>query len=907
MTEYVPPQLITVLKTYQDNAPKGLHGPGLSLVHPSKSGAAPPRPETPEHPVTNEDGLIVQPITGPLPMPSHPIMTTPDPDCGVVQLTTLEGKKIGCFLLGGEMRLCLPQIFNNILMDFSVEQINRSIQELMIYLYNCTDQQLQEFKRANIIPDTAKTCGLITRTNAERLCSYMLHQADQVRSRKGAVVTSFRVYHRCFGKCEGIFTVELYSYKEPACIECCECQGMFSPQKFVCHQHDRQENRTCHWGFNSSNWCAYIHVALDEDNREAFAKILEEIWASERDTEAEQEYWIAKRKVMDDGSALVAIKTEPLSDIPHKKPKIINEPSLYQCSRPPSSAFRPWTQKKRQEYAQQQLLLQHMVYQSNGLINGVVGGLSQEPPVLQNPESVVRLSESDKFERSFQPNVALVPRKTILCKERERERDRLPTEKDQSVIKCDVQIKQESPPTPPAVDVIRSVIKCDVKIKEELPSTPPPETSPGPRAPCSPQSPPLPPLGTPAALLGGGTIKTVPMPYSPVTDVHSGSNEITSSTSPVPPPVNMTTMNGCIVDKPKLIIKEQISPPSPRRTPLLNEEMHHQHQRSHPQAAVILKNGGSGEPIGVPGAPIAGNPEFELSTDTDDDSLAGEPDSSNISMAPLEIIGDLMKDVAHETRDQILNIFKLLIQETAQIRNDHLRLLKDHTHQENLIADLTRDKEHLQQQVHQLQQKLNRSLIKIATSEANALQLQQQHQQDLAAAIATATANGSASSSTPPSPLSLASNSSSSQITVEKIERRNSFPQKSEVIMKPLKKSLRRSPDDSVLMLQSPPPPPPPVMSLPVSLSITAAPSNLLPAAVDPLQIGHDDDKPPAMTNGVIASPSPRPPSRPPSTASTASNASATGSPPGSAGTVLENGLSKSTTNSKDPVKSSGN
>ncbi|XP_053694638.1 ski oncogene-like [Sabethes cyaneus] len=309
MTEYVPPQLITVLKTYQDNAPKGLHGPGLSLVHPSKSSAAggvvgpsgrPERPETPEH--TDEPGgsLIVQPITGPLPMPSHPIMTTPDPDCGVVQLTMLEGKKIGCFLLGGEMRLCLPQIFNNILMDFSVEQINRSIQELMIYLYNCTDQQLQEFKRANIIPETAKTCGLITRTNAERLCSYMLHQADSTRNRKGAT-TSFRVYHRCFGKAEGIFTAELYSYKEPACIECCECQGMFSPQKFVCHQHNRHENRTCHWGFNSSNWRAYIHVALDEENRDAYVKILEEIWSQERDTEMEfeleRDYWINKRKV----------------------------------------------------------------------------------------------------------------------------------------------------------------------------------------------------------------------------------------------------------------------------------------------------------------------------------------------------------------------------------------------------------------------------------------------------------------------------------------------------------------------------------------------------------------------------------------------------------------------------------
>lgn len=32
-----------------------------------------------------------------------------------------------------------------------------------------------------------------------------------------------------------------------------------------------------------------------------------------------------------------------------------------------------------------------------------------DPPVLQNPERVVPLSDSERFERSFQPNVALAP------------------------------------------------------------------------------------------------------------------------------------------------------------------------------------------------------------------------------------------------------------------------------------------------------------------------------------------------------------------------------------------------------------------------------------------------------------------------------------------------------------------
>ncbi|XP_053673569.1 ski oncogene-like [Anopheles nili] len=344
MTEYVPPHVISVLKTYQDKAPRSLHGPGLSLVHPSKAGAiVVGRSETPDLPHASgasgggaqqhgahhhehgrdEDGAGVvqsQPPTrqqqqplGP-PVPGVPIMTTPDPDCGIVQMTVLEGKRIGCFLLGGETRLCLPQIFNNILMDFSVEQINRSIQELMIYLYNCTDQQLQEFKRANIIPDTAKTCGLITRTNAERLCSSLLHQAHELRPRLkgggggGVMNGSFRVYHRCFGKGEGLFLPELYSFEEPTCIECAECRGLFSPQKFVCHQHEPQEIRTCHWGFNSSNWRSYIHVAEAEKNRDEHALVLDKIWQKEREFEQELEceraFWIARRKVYFSSSVL---------------------------------------------------------------------------------------------------------------------------------------------------------------------------------------------------------------------------------------------------------------------------------------------------------------------------------------------------------------------------------------------------------------------------------------------------------------------------------------------------------------------------------------------------------------------------------------------------------------------------
>lgn len=41
----------------------------------------------------------------------------------------------------------------------------------------------------------------------------------------------------------------------------------------------------------------------------------------------------------------------------------------------------------------------------------------KDPPILQNPERVIPMSESERFERSFQPNVALAPPKKHKYKE----------------------------------------------------------------------------------------------------------------------------------------------------------------------------------------------------------------------------------------------------------------------------------------------------------------------------------------------------------------------------------------------------------------------------------------------------------------------------------------------------------
>lgn len=108
------------------------------------------------------------------------------------------------------------------------------------------------------------------------------------------------------------------------------------------------------------------------------------------------------------------LKSDPLLDIPLKKSKLVDEYAAYlyaaidplymhaalyeQWSNRTLSAFRPVPNLFAKEGKSRH-------------IPSSLGGRYKEPPLLQNPERVVSLSESEKFERSFQPNVALAPPK----------------------------------------------------------------------------------------------------------------------------------------------------------------------------------------------------------------------------------------------------------------------------------------------------------------------------------------------------------------------------------------------------------------------------------------------------------------------------------------------------------------
>ncbi|KAM9459027.1 ski-like protein isoform 2-T3 [Salvelinus alpinus] len=212
---------------------------------------------------------------GMAPLPSPPVLggiplLVPSDSSTELSHSLLEGESISCFAVGGEKRLCLPQVLNSVLRHFSLQQINSVCDELYVYCSRCDGEQLHILKVLGILPFNAPSCGLITLTDAQRLCNNLLRPgavlpSEPVTKLPGQELlketeASFQVEHQCLGKCQGLFVPQFYAKPESPCIQCVECQLLFSPQKFVMHSHKSPDKRTCHWGFDSAKWPCYLQL-----------------------------------------------------------------------------------------------------------------------------------------------------------------------------------------------------------------------------------------------------------------------------------------------------------------------------------------------------------------------------------------------------------------------------------------------------------------------------------------------------------------------------------------------------------------------------------------------------------------------------------------------------------------------
>lgn len=205
----------------------------------------------------------------PLPSPSFlgvgPLLVPCDSSTELTH-SLLEGESISCFVVGGEKRLCLPQVLNSVLRDFSLQQINAVCDELYVYCSRCDADQLHILKVLGILPFNAPSCGLITLTDAQRLCNALLRPGTTVHVEQSILKVKdseagFQVEHQCLGKCQGLFVPQFYMQPDAPCVRCMECQLLFSPQNFVMHSHRSPDKRTCHWGFDSAKWPCYLQLS----------------------------------------------------------------------------------------------------------------------------------------------------------------------------------------------------------------------------------------------------------------------------------------------------------------------------------------------------------------------------------------------------------------------------------------------------------------------------------------------------------------------------------------------------------------------------------------------------------------------------------------------------------------------
>uniref|UniRef100_A0A8D8RZ64 Ski oncogene n=2 Tax=Cacopsylla melanoneura TaxID=428564 RepID=A0A8D8RZ64_9HEMI len=410
------PHLKKVLKTYQLSAVKSLQGPSTVLrTEGVVTVTLVPKKEDP-----SPEPYITPP---PPPIQLLPILTTSDQSRSELSETLLEGETISCFVVGGEKRLCLPQILNSVLRDFILPQINQVCDDLQIFCSRCNPEQLEVLKLSGILPSSAPSCGLMTKTDAERLCSALLHQRiESIPRHIDKLVTfSFKVYHECFGKCKGVCMPELFINGESLCIQCLECNGFFSPQKFVCHVHQTSENRTCHWGFESCKWRSYLLAVEEQQNYDQCLKILQIFKEQHTGTTSS-----GKRKQLSDllekcKTARSKEEEKLLSDdvILSKKPKLDDGSPPFLARLPYDTALHHYYSWQYDWASLSQVLpfrtwpgmppLPTDKHLPKSLKDSVPSYLSHEPPVLLHPERVVPHSQSEQFETSFQPNVALAP------------------------------------------------------------------------------------------------------------------------------------------------------------------------------------------------------------------------------------------------------------------------------------------------------------------------------------------------------------------------------------------------------------------------------------------------------------------------------------------------------------------
>ncbi|XP_061578595.1 SKI family transcriptional corepressor 1 homolog-B isoform X2 [Cololabis saira] len=176
--------------------------------------------------------------------------------------TVLYGIPIVSLVIDGQERLCLAQISNTLLKNYSYNEIHNRRVALGITCVQCTPVQLEILRRAGAMPISSRRCGMITKREAERLCKSFLGAHSPPKLPENF---AFDVSHECAWGSRGSFIPARYNSSRAKCIKCSYCNMYFSPNKFIFHSHRTPESKyTQPDAANFNSWRR--HLKLSDKN-----------------------------------------------------------------------------------------------------------------------------------------------------------------------------------------------------------------------------------------------------------------------------------------------------------------------------------------------------------------------------------------------------------------------------------------------------------------------------------------------------------------------------------------------------------------------------------------------------------------------------------------------------------------
>ncbi|XP_038842614.1 SKI family transcriptional corepressor 2-like, partial [Salvelinus namaycush] len=171
----------------------------------------------------------------------------------------LYGVPIVSLVIDHQERLCLAQISNTLLKNYSYNEIHNRRVALGITCVQCTPVQLEILRRAGAMPISSRRCGMITKREAERLCKSFLGENNPPKLPDNF---AFDVSHECAWGSRGNFIPARYNSSRAKCIKCSYCSMYFSPNKFIFHSHRTPEAKyTQPDAANFNSWRRHLKLS----------------------------------------------------------------------------------------------------------------------------------------------------------------------------------------------------------------------------------------------------------------------------------------------------------------------------------------------------------------------------------------------------------------------------------------------------------------------------------------------------------------------------------------------------------------------------------------------------------------------------------------------------------------------